>query len=190
MVLPPVRGARLCLPAPGAGSQQWERWDSPVFAVKHIRAFSQYTHTESKYTCSVTQHLIPLLHKHTHACLNSPGWLAVNCISNTNQKTASQAAEPIPLLCACSPGNTPSGQTAALSSVNNPQCHVALERTHSQHHQRQWTHHTLNTYTSTGTEAPSLNIKSWLRKGHSGKSHLTWLVIVGIISGWKSIWIL
>lgn len=154
MVLSPVRGARLCLPAPGAGSQQWEWWDclfmhwnTVAQPVSSVAAYIQYTHTEtgSKYTYLLWNTTLTLFHKHTHTQTPLPllsrllGDIRASC--ELHFSVPGGRTNPVALC--CSPGNTPSGQTAALSSINNPQCHVAVERTQSQHHQWLRTLHTL-----------------------------------------------
>lgn len=105
-----------------------------------------YTHTlsESKYIyllCNITLNFSPSeTHTHTHTTLpllsRLLGDIRASCELHFKQKPDNSVpgGRTNPVALCCSPGNTPSGQTAALSSINNLQCHVALEHTRSQHH--------------------------------------------------------
>lgn len=160
MVLPPVRGAWLRLPAPGAGSQQWERWD--CLSQKYICN----THTHSKRTNFLwNTQFLSLTNTHTHLpqLFRLLGDGRASCELHFKQKPEDSVpdsrANPVALC--CSPGNTPSGQTASLSSVNNLRCHVALERKLSTPSVPVGSSHS-DTYSSTGTSALLLLYNYWL----------------------------
>lgn len=149
MVLPPVRGAWLRVPAPGAGSQQWERWECPFCFEKHVRVYTQHRRVQVNAAKFCVSKPLRISSQHAHTYLSPLSRLlcdmGAGCEVHLKQKPddAVLRRQTNPTALCCFLGNTPSGQTAALSSVNNPQCHVALEPTPSQHCRCQRTHHTL-----------------------------------------------
>lgn len=101
----------------------------------------QYTHIHRKVntlTCSVTLNFPPS-QTHTHLPqFSSLLWdVRASCELHFKENPEDSGGQANPVALCLSLGNAPLDQTAALSSVNNPHCHVALEHTH--------THHTLNT---------------------------------------------